>query len=101
MHLPFPIVPAYSCTITSFPWDNLAAFHFVESLVNFSFCLIHPVDADGRYRSTVVPGFWFEVAWVLSEEPPNVLQALSQIVGPEKVLAQGTQPGQSAGAGEG
>jgi len=56
-----------------------------------------PVDADGCYRSMVVPGFWFEVAWVLSEEPPNVLQALSQIVGSEKVLAEGTQPGQPAG----
>jgi len=60
-----------------------------------------PVDADGRYHSTVVPGFWFEVAWVLSEEPPNVLQALSQIVGPETMLTQGTQPGQSAGTREG
>jgi len=60
-----------------------------------------PVDTDGRYRSTVIPGFWFEVAWVLSEEPPNVLQALGQIVGPERWLAQGMQPGQPAGTGEG
>jgi len=60
-----------------------------------------PVDADGRYRSTIMPGFWFEVAWVLVKEPPNVLHALAQIVGPEKWLAQGTQPGQPAGTVEG
>lgn len=59
------------------------------------------VDTDGRYHSTVIPGFWFETAWVLSEEPPNVLQALSHIVGPEKLLAHGTQPGQPAETGEG
>jgi Uma2 family endonuclease len=46
-----------------------------------------PVDQDGRYSSTVLPGFWFQVDWVLSAEPPSVLNALAQIVGPQK-LAQ-------------
>jgi Uma2 family endonuclease len=41
-----------------------------------------PIDADGRYHSTVLPGFWMQVDWVLSVEPPDVLAALAQIVGP-------------------
>lgn len=47
-----------------------------------------PIDPDGRYRSTVLAGFWFEVEWVLSATSPDVLQALAQIVGPEQLLAQ-------------
>jgi Uma2 family endonuclease len=45
-----------------------------------------PVGSDGRYHSTVLPGFWFQVDWVLAPEPPEVLQALAQIVGPQKLL---------------
>jgi Uma2 family endonuclease len=51
-----------------------------------------PVDQDGRYSSTVLPGFWFQVDWVLSAEPPSVLNALAQIVGPQK-LAQAMAAG--------
>jgi len=47
-----------------------------------------PIDPDGRYHSTVLAGFWFEVEWVLSEEPPDVLQVLAQVVGPQQLLAQ-------------
>jgi Uma2 family endonuclease len=47
-----------------------------------------PIDSDGRYHSTVLAGFWFEVEWVLSATLPDVLQALAQIVGPEQLLAQ-------------
>ena len=47
-----------------------------------------PIAPDGRYHSTVLAGFWFEVEWVLSTTPPDVLQALAQIVGPEQLLAQ-------------
>lgn len=47
-----------------------------------------PIDPAGRYRSTVLAGFWLEVEWVLSAEPLDVLQALAQIVGPEQLLAQ-------------
>jgi Uma2 family endonuclease len=51
-----------------------------------------PVDQDGRYSSTVLPGFWFQVDWVLSAEPPAVLNAVAQIVGPQK-LAQAMAAG--------
>jgi Uma2 family endonuclease len=46
-----------------------------------------PVDTDGRYHSTVLTGFWFQVDWVLATEPPEVLQVLAQVVGPQKLLA--------------
>jgi hypothetical protein len=46
-----------------------------------------PVDADGRYHSTVLIGFWLQVDWVLATEPPEVLQVLAQVVGPQKLLA--------------
>ena len=45
-----------------------------------------PPDADGRYQSTVLPGFWLYVDWVTSVEPPAVLTALAQIVGPQKLV---------------
>jgi Uma2 family endonuclease len=51
-----------------------------------------PVDQDGRYSSTVLQGFWFQVDWVLSAEPPAALNALAQIVGPQK-LAQAMAAG--------
>jgi Uma2 family endonuclease len=51
-----------------------------------------PVDPDGRYHSTLLPGLWFQVAWVLAAEPPDVLPALAQIVGPQTLLeAMGVQ----------
>lgn len=43
-----------------------------------------PVEADGIYRSMVLPGFWLQVGW-LWEEQPNVLRALAEIIGPEKI----------------
>jgi Uma2 family endonuclease len=45
-----------------------------------------PVEPDGRYHSTVLAGFWLQVDWVLATEPPEILQALVQIVGPQKLL---------------
>ncbi|HXH10979.1 MAG TPA: Uma2 family endonuclease [Alphaproteobacteria bacterium] len=45
-----------------------------------------PVDPAGRYQSTVLPGFWLQVDWVLSVAPPDVLNALTQVVGPEKLV---------------
>lgn len=45
-----------------------------------------PVDANGRYYSTVLTGFWLQVDWLLTTEPPAVLQALAQVVGPQKLL---------------
>jgi hypothetical protein len=45
-----------------------------------------PPDSDARYYSTVLPGFWLYVDWVTSVEPPAVLTALAQIVGPQKLV---------------
>jgi Uma2 family endonuclease len=45
-----------------------------------------PPDPDSRYDSTVLPGFWLHVGWVTSAEPPAVLTALAQIVGPQKLI---------------
>ena len=45
-----------------------------------------PPESDGRYHSTVLPGFWLYVDWVTSVEPPAVLTALAQIVGPQKLV---------------
>jgi Uma2 family endonuclease len=45
-----------------------------------------PPEADGRYHSTVLSGFWLQVDWVTSAEPPAVLTALAQIVGPQKLV---------------
>jgi Uma2 family endonuclease len=44
-----------------------------------------PPDTNSRYDSTVLPGFWLQVDWVMSAEPPAVLTALAQIVGPQKL----------------
>jgi Uma2 family endonuclease len=45
-----------------------------------------PPDRDGRYDSTVLPGFWLQVDWLTSAEPPAVLTALAQVVGPQKLV---------------
>jgi Uma2 family endonuclease len=45
-----------------------------------------PPDADGRYHSTVLSGFWLTVDWVTLPEPPAALTALAQIVGPQKLV---------------
>ncbi len=45
-----------------------------------------PPASDGRYHSTILPGFWLHVDWVTSAEPPAVLTALAQVVGPQKLV---------------
>jgi Uma2 family endonuclease len=45
-----------------------------------------PPDSEGRYHSTVLPGFWLHVDWITSAEPPAVLTALAQIVGRQKLM---------------
>ena len=42
---------------------------------------------DGIYRSTVLPGLWLRVEWLLAENLPDPLVALAQIVGREKIIA--------------
>jgi Uma2 family endonuclease len=39
-----------------------------------------PVDANGIYRSAVLPGFWFKVDWLWPEELPNPQLALAEIM---------------------
>jgi Uma2 family endonuclease len=45
-----------------------------------------PPEPDGRYHATVLPGFWLHVEWVLATEPPDVLAALAQVVGPQTLM---------------
>jgi Uma2 family endonuclease len=45
-----------------------------------------PPNPDSRYDSTVLPGFWLHVDWLTSAEPPAVLTALAQVVGPQKLI---------------
>ncbi len=55
------------------------------------------LDADGRYRageikegvyrSTVLPGFWLRVEWLLTDTLPDPLLTLAQVVGTEKIVA--------------
>lgn len=46
-----------------------------------------PLDAAGRYHSTMLPGFWLREAWLLTTELPEPLPALAQIVGVPTLLA--------------
>ncbi len=38
-----------------------------------------PLDADGRYHSLVVPGFWFRPAWLRQDPLPDPLACLAEI----------------------
>jgi hypothetical protein len=44
------------------------------------------VGKDGIYHSTILPGFWLRVEWLIAEALPDPLVALAQVVGPEKIL---------------
>jgi hypothetical protein len=47
------------------------------------------MDGSGRYRSTVIPGFWFDTNWCFGEERPDPLFCFAQIVGlPETTVEQ-------------
>jgi len=45
-----------------------------------------PVDPNDRYHSTMLPGFWLQADWVTSAKSPDVLTALAQIVGPQRLV---------------
>lgn len=45
-----------------------------------------PIGSDGTYHSTVVGGFWLRIDWLWQDEP-DALRALSDIVGPERLMA--------------
>jgi Uma2 family endonuclease len=59
-----------------------------------------PPESDGRYHSTVLPGFWLHVDWVTAAEPPAVLTALAQVVGPQKLI-EAIEAGGTARSAEG
>jgi Uma2 family endonuclease len=57
-----------------------------------------PPESDGRYHSTVLPGFWLHVDWVTAAEPPAVLTALAQVVGSQKLIEAIEAGGATRGA---
>ncbi len=50
-----------------------------------------PLDSEGIYHSTVLPGFWLNTAWLWTE-PRDSLGPLLQIVGPEALTAKRPTP---------
>jgi Uma2 family endonuclease len=59
-----------------------------------------PPESDGRYHSTVLPGFWLHVDWVTAAESPAVLTALAQVVGPQRLI-EAIEAGGTARSAEG
>lgn len=57
---------------------DLARADFYQLGADGRFASIPP-DADGRYRSRELPGFWIEVAWLWSEPLPAVLPTLARL----------------------
>jgi Uma2 family endonuclease len=45
-----------------------------------------PIDADGIYHATVLPGFRLDVNSLLAEQLPNPLEALAKMVGTDTLL---------------
>ncbi len=45
-----------------------------------------PIDEDGVYRSTVIPGFWLRVDWLWAEEFPDAQRTFARIVGPSQLV---------------
>jgi Uma2 family endonuclease len=39
-----------------------------------------PLEANRIHRSTVIPGFWIDVNWLLAEPPPNCYRCLQEIL---------------------
>lgn len=54
-------------------------------------------DEWGRYHSTVLPGFWFDPAWLWQEPLPNALPLLAAIA-PRALAAAVPSPGREPGA---
>jgi Uma2 family endonuclease len=69
--------------LDSRPGRERADFYVLDEKGRY--CPVPPAP-DSRYDSTVLPGFWLQVDWVVSAEPPAVLTALAQIVGTQKLV---------------
>src|SRR5262245_41828072 len=72
-----------SCSLDPRPGCPRADFYVLDGQDRYQPVLVNP---DGRYYSTVLAGFWLQVDCIWATEPPAVLQALTQIVGPQKLL---------------
>jgi Uma2 family endonuclease len=62
--------------------DGKSGIVFYELLADGSYAEILP-DADGRLRSKVLLGLWFDPAWLEQEPFPNPLALLKQIASDE------------------
>lgn len=60
-----------------------------------------PVGAEGVYRSTVLPGFWFRVDWLWAEELPDPLFAFGEIAGFPPAVMEALRRLQAEGPGAG
>jgi Uma2 family endonuclease len=60
------------------PLTNRVDFYQLEA--DGAYAEVAP-DADGIYRSRVLPGFWLKVAWFWQEPLPNVERTLLAIAG--------------------
>ena len=49
-------------------------YHLVDGIYRAA-----PLDADGRYHSAVLPGFWLRPDWLWQEPLPNSLACLNEI----------------------
>ncbi len=45
-----------------------------------------PIDAEGVYRSTIIPGFWLRIDWLWQTEKPDPLLTFAEIVNPERII---------------
>ena len=60
---------------------------FYQVTADGSYQLVPP-DAEGIYRSAVLPDFWFRVEWLWQEPLPSPIGTLAEIVGMDPTLAQ-------------
>lgn len=61
------------------PRDQKKQVTFYQRTPQGVYIQAHP-DADGRYYSLVVPGFWIQVAWLWQEPLPSARKVFAEIV---------------------
>lgn len=59
------------------PVRERAEFYFLDE--GGKYRAVHS-DAGGIFRSTAVPGFWFNVQWLWQNPPPDELDLLAEIL---------------------
>jgi Uma2 family endonuclease len=73
-------VPEY-WLIDNRPHRQRASFYHLDETGRYQSV---PIEVDGIYKSIVLPGFWLRLAWLWAEQP-DILQALAEVIGPERV----------------